>query len=80
MYWNDGGQVLSPYDKEIVEEANQIVTTDMVKSVSDLSSPLISLLDEEIDHAYIEAISHLQNYREATKWQLDLELLLLLQL
>lgn len=69
VYWSDGGQVVAPYDTEIVSEASKIVDMTMVKSCPNLASPLISFVDNEIDNSYIEAISHLQNYREINQQQ-----------
>ena len=54
VYWNDGGQVVSPHDKAIIGEVNKIT------SISDIKfegvPERIQLIDEEIDAPYIERI------------------------
>lgn len=62
VYWNDGGQVLPPHDKKIIEEVNAITDTKQVKHLSSLSNPLIDWIDTEIDDAYYKAITPLQYY------------------
>lgn len=67
VYWNDGGQVLPPHDKGIMEEFNAITDVTMVKSADSLSNPLIELVGKEIDDAYLKAITPLQNYPKENK-------------
>lgn len=62
VFWSDGGQVISPHDKGIIREVNQIIDPTMVKMVGSFSHPLINEIDAEIDDAYISAISTLQHY------------------
>lgn len=64
IFWNDGGQVLSPHDSSIIEEISSIEDIHQVKSVKNLSHILIEEIDEDVDEAYLEVISRLQNYRE----------------
>jgi len=64
VYWSDGGQVVPPHDQEIIDKVNAITDLAMVKTVDTLSHPLITWIDDEIDIAYIETVSHLQQYRE----------------
>ena len=60
VYWNDGGQVLPPHDKGIMEEVAKVKDLARV-SLSDPESPLIQWV-EEIDEAYLKAIYPLQLY------------------
>lgn len=64
VFWGDGAQVLAPHDKNIIEEVKKISDVDMVHTVSQINHPLIQEIDKEIDEAYIEMSSHMQNYRE----------------
>ncbi|KAA9349414.1 phospho-sugar mutase [Larkinella humicola] len=53
-YWNDGGQVVAPHDKNIITEVNKITSIDDVKF--DGVPEKIHLIDEEIDSVYVERI------------------------
>jgi phosphomannomutase len=67
VYWSDGGQVLPPHDTGIMEEVAKITDPSLVKSVSSLDHPLIELVLEEIDTAYLGEGSHLQYYPEENR-------------
>jgi phosphomannomutase len=56
VYWKDGGQVLFPHDISIVEEYNKISSFENVKILLSLKSPLIELITDEIDNAYMNVI------------------------
>jgi phosphomannomutase len=64
VYWNDGAQVLPPHDKNIIDEVKAITDVKAIKRVPSLSHSLIEEIDTEIDEAYYETMSKLQNYRE----------------
>ncbi|MFC5409830.1 phospho-sugar mutase [Larkinella bovis] len=53
-YWNDGGQVVAPHDKNIITEVNKITSIDDVKFEG--VAEKIHLIDEEIDSVYVERI------------------------
>lgn len=61
VYWSDGGQVLPPHDIGIVEEAAKITDPALVKTAGSLDDPLIEIISEEVDQAYMEQASLLQN-------------------
>ncbi len=59
-YWSNGGQILSPHDKgiiECVETAEEIPSIDFEKAVEE---GLIEIIGEEIDKAHLKAILELQ--------------------
>ncbi len=56
VYWKDGGQVLPPHDISIIEEYNKISSFENVKILNSLKSPLIEIISDEIDNAYIDLI------------------------
>lgn len=58
VYWSDGGQVVAPHDKGIVQEVNAIQSIDQVKIVP-LNHPLIEILDLSLDLDYLSAIHKL---------------------
>lgn len=62
VYWSDGGQVLPPHDSEIIREVNRITDPAMVKTVTTLDHPLITIVSEEIDAAYLAEGCRQQHY------------------
>lgn len=67
VYWNDGAQVLPPHDIGIVEEVEKIKTLAHVKTTPSINSPLIELIEEEVDQNYIKDTLSLQFYEEVNK-------------
>ncbi len=58
-YWSNGGQVLPPHDKGIIEcvyEAGEIPTLEFDAAVS---AGKIEVVGEDVDDAYLEAVSSL---------------------
>ena len=67
VYWCDGGQVLPPHDEGIIEEYNKIEDITKVQKLDTLDSPLIEIIEDEIDKVYIKklfSISLLQEKQE----------------
>ncbi|PJD97572.1 MAG: phosphomannomutase [Parachlamydia sp.] len=62
VYWDDGGQVLPPHDRAIIAQVNKITELSMIHQAACLDDPLIEFVEEEIDQAYLQAISSLQLY------------------
>ena len=62
VYWDDGGQIVSPHDSEIIAEVRKIKSLSEVKSSSRNieSENLITLLGPEFDEGYIDAILKLR--------------------
>ncbi len=52
VYWNDGGQLVPPHDKGVIDSINALSYSD-IKFEADPS--LIKLIDEEVDAPFIEA-------------------------
>ncbi|MGK5595167.1 MAG: phospho-sugar mutase [Parachlamydiaceae bacterium] len=67
VYWSDGGQVLPPHDVGIVEEVKKITDLAQVNELDSLQSSLIELIEDEVDDAYLEAITSLQLYPQENK-------------
>ncbi|MFV0340788.1 MAG: hypothetical protein ACK5MA_09240 [Parachlamydiaceae bacterium] len=59
VYWQDGGQVLPPHDQGIVDEIARIETLQEVKVLEDIHSPLIHIVEDEIDDAYLNGLLEL---------------------
>lgn len=59
VYWNDGAQVVSPIDNEIVECVNKIESFNQVKLIDEneaITQGLFNLIDREVDDSYISAV------------------------
>lgn len=56
-YWEDGGQVIAPHDKNIIDEVQKISNIDQVKWEG--NSQNINIIGEEIDKLYIEKLKEI---------------------
>lgn len=52
VYWTDGGQIVPPQDREIIETINSL---DYEEIRFEPNNDLIQLIDTEVDEAFIEA-------------------------
>lgn len=62
VYWEDGAQIVSPVDKEIIAKVNEITDLSEVKKMSEteaVSAGLLHLIDKEVDDAYIAELHKL---------------------
>lgn len=71
-YWNDGGQLVPPHDKNVILEVEKITSNDEVKWSGGENN--IQILGKEIDEAYINAIKKLSIYPEVIERQKDLKI------
>ena len=69
-YWNDGGQVIAPHDKNIISEVNAIAGIEDVKFEANESK--IETIGKTLDEAYIKAILELELSPEVIERQSDL--------
>ena len=60
VYWNDGGQITAPHDKNIISEVEKI--SDFNQINFNYNSELIKEIDDEIDKKYIDKIQNLSVY------------------
>ncbi len=67
VYWSDGAQVLPPNDIGIINEVKLITDIKLIKQVDQFSHPLIEIVYDEIDKAYLAAIHNLQHYPDANR-------------
>ncbi len=56
-YWDDGGQLVPPHDKNVINEVNNIASFDEVKFTGNDS--LIEIIGEEIDKQYVDVLKEL---------------------
>jgi len=69
-YWNDGGQLVPPHDKNVITEVDKIASVDEVKWGGGESN--ISMIGKELDDAYISMVSGLSVYPEIIEKQHNL--------
>lgn len=71
-YWNDGGQLVPPHDKNVIREVEKIGSVSEVKWSGGEAN--ISLLGKEIDDAYIAMVKSLSVYPDVIARQHDLKI------
>ncbi len=69
VYWSDGAQIVAPHDIGIIEEIEKIPSYSAVQ-LADLSSPLLSWIDEDLDDVYLKTLSSHPIFSSATKKEL----------
>jgi phosphoglucomutase len=71
-YWNDGGQIIAPHDKNIIAEVLKITEP---KQINFNGRPeLIALIGEEMDRKFIDTVAAVSKNREAIEAQHDLKI------
>lgn len=63
VYWNDGGQIVAPHDKNIIAEVRKIDGMAQVKTDADES--MIHVLGKQMDRTYLDAIRGLYLLNDA---------------
>lgn len=71
-YWNDGGQLVPPHDKNVIREVEKIASVDEVKWSGGEEN--ITIIGKEMDEAYIEMVKSLSVYPEVITRQKDLKI------
>lgn len=71
-YWNDGGQLVPPHDKNVITEVEAIQSVDEVKWTGGEAN--IQLLGNTMDDAYIKMLKSLSVYPEVIAKQNDLKI------
>lgn len=71
-YWNDGGQLVAPHDKNVITEVNAITSVKDIKF--ERVDKNIELVKEDFDQIYIDANLKLSIHPEAVKAQKDLKI------
>ena len=71
-YWNDGGQLTAPHDKNVIEEVSKINSIDDVKFAK-VADNIINI-DKEVDEAYLERLVSLSVAKDAIVRQKDLKI------
>jgi len=71
-YWNDGGQLVSPHDKNVIAEVEKIADPSMVNF--NRRPELITLLDEKFDDIYLDKVFGLSLSLDLIKKHKDLKI------
>lgn len=71
-YWNDGGQLVPPHDKNVIAEVEAIKSVDEVKWNGGEAN--IKLLGQDMDEAYIKMVKSLSVHPEVIEQQQDLKI------
>ncbi|MEY2586210.1 MAG: hypothetical protein RLY11_59 [Bacteroidota bacterium] len=71
-YFNDGGQLVPPHDKNVIVEVEKIASVDDVKWKGGEHN--IHLIGEEMDEAYINMVKNLSVYPDVISRQKDLKI------
>jgi phosphoglucomutase len=71
-YWNDGGQLVPPHDKNVIREVEAITSVDEVNWTGGEAN--ITLIGRDMDEAYINMVKSLSVYPEVIQAQHDLSI------
>lgn len=71
-YWDDGAQMVSPHDENVILEVEKIASVDDVKWSGGESN--IDIIGKEIDESYLDMVAGLSVYPEICKAQHDLKI------
>jgi phosphoglucomutase len=71
-YWNDGGQLVPPHDKNVIHEVDAITSVDEVNWTGGEAN--ITIIGREMDEAYINMVKGLSVYPEVIQAQHDLSI------
>ncbi|MFT4024361.1 MAG: phospho-sugar mutase [Flavihumibacter sp.] len=71
-YWNDGGQLVPPHDKNVIAEVEKISSVDEVKWSGGESN--ITLVGKEVDDKFIDMVKSLSVYPDVIARQKDLRI------
>lgn len=72
-YWADGGQLVPPHDKNVIEEVNKITDFSQVKFDPDKSR--IQFIDREVEEAYYSEVKRLIPGQEIIQRQKNISLI-----
>lgn len=71
-YWDDGGQLVPPHDKNVIMEVEKIASVDEVKWGGGETN--ITMIGKEMDEAYIAMVRSLSVYPEVIEKQHNLRI------
>jgi phosphoglucomutase len=72
VYWEDGGQIISPHDRNIVDEVRKITSLDSINFAADPGK--IEIIPSEFDNIYVEKVASLSLSPDIIKKHHDLKI------
>ena len=72
VYWEDGGQIINPHDKNIIDEVQKITSIDSINLNADQSK--IEIIDPEFDDIYINKVASLSLSKDIIRKYHDLKI------
>ncbi len=70
-YWDDGAQVLAPYDTAIIDEVNKVTVADIKFNGN---KDLIQIIGKEVDKVYLDMVHSISIDPEVIRRQKDLSI------
>jgi phosphoglucomutase len=55
-YWEDGGQMVAPHDKAVLEEVRRVATINRIDLEQAQTQGLVEVLDDRVDRAYLAMV------------------------
>lgn len=71
-YWNDGGQLVSPHDKLVIEEVNKIMDFSQVKIQEGMEN--INIIDDKLEEVYLNKVLDLSLSRDSISRNNDIKI------
>ena len=71
-YWNDGAQLVSPHDTDVIKEVEKIKSVEEIKFTG--NKALIEILGEKMDKRFIEAVKTLSLSPDSIERNADLKI------
>lgn len=71
-YWNDGGQLVAPHDKNVITEVNAITSVNDIKF--DRIESNVTIVKADFDAIYVDANKQLSIHPEVVEKQKDLKI------
>jgi len=62
VYWQDGGQIVPPHDKNIISNVNEITSLTQIKHISKeeaINNKLLEYIGDNVDSAYYDKVASL---------------------
>jgi len=56
VYWEDGGQIVAPHDKAIIQEVNKVTTLNLMELDEAEKQKLFEYVGKEVDEKYIQNV------------------------
>ncbi len=71
-YWNDGGQLIPPHDKNVIDQVRAIASVDDIKF--DRNPDYVEVIGAAMDDAYLKQVAGLSVNRQVIERQKDLKI------